>query len=873
MSGSPMRKVVLRNLAAHKVRLFLTLLSVVLGTAFIAGSFVFTDTLQSSFDDIFANQAKGVDVRVSPKEIQSLGIPNEVVDKITTMDGVRAVAPGVNGPVVLLQDGKAVQTGGAPTFGTSYLPPDKAIAEPEKYIDGVPPAQSGEVAINKGGADRAGLHVGDTTKVLIPSKGNIDVKITGIYDLTGNTGGYINLYFDAMQAKQLFTDGAHVAFVDIADKPGVKADDLRDQIAKAYPDYKVQDGDQVREDLKKQIGDALKFINYFLLAFGAIALIVGTFIIYNTFSMLVAQRLRELALLRAVGASSGQVGWSVVSEAFVIGLVGSALGLAAGVGLAFGLSALLNAFDLGLPTGSMAVLPRTVAVALLVGVVVTVVSAYAPARRAATTPPVEAMREGASASSETPHLGIAGSVILSFFGLFGVYSLTRSIRTVLESPRLRPAFGAVLTVAGLVLVVLGARHTGGNAALTVGIGALALILAVLLLGPTLSQPIVGALGILVRPFGPVGRMSVNNAQRNPRRTAATAFALTLGLMLVTAIGMLGASAKASIGEVVDKGVKADYILQGPTNSLIGVPLAAGPTVQKVPGVRDVVQFHGVTFKAGDDQMLGTVPEGPLDKVLSYDLVQGSGNLGDNGIMLSETEAGDRNWHVGQKVDITSLDKKNYQVEVVGIYKDTQMLGPLVAPMALYNQVMPVSFRTNYIVLIGAQPGADLKTMRTDLEAAVDQWAIVQVQDREDFKGAQGKQINTMLAILYGLLALAVVIAILGIVNTLALSVVERRREIGMLRAVGMQRPQVRRTIYLESMLIAIFGAVVGVVLGLVLGAGFLRTLKDLGLATISVPWGQIVLMVLSSGVVGVLAALWPAVRAARTPPLAAIADV
>ncbi|WP_330185291.1 FtsX-like permease family protein [Nocardia sp. NBC_01503] len=841
MAGSPMRKVALRNLAAHKVRLFLTLLSVVLGTAFIAGSFVFTDTLQSSFDDIFANQAKGVDVRVSPKERQSLGIPNETVDKITAMDGVRAVAPGINGPVVLLKDGKAVQTGGAPTFGTSYLPPDKAVAEPDKFIDGVPPSRSGQIAINKGGADRADLHVGDTTKVLIPSKGNIDVTVSGIYDLAGNTGGFINLYFDDAQARQLFTDGAHVAFVDIAAKPGVQADDLRDRIAKAYPDYKVQDGDQVREDMKKQIGDALKFINYFLLAFGAIALIVGTFIIYNTFSMLVAQRLRELALLRAVGASRRQVGQSVVGEALIIGIIGSALGLAAGVGLAFGLSALLNAFDLGLPTGSMSLRPRTVLVAIGVGVIVTVVSAYAPARRAATIPPIEAMRS---------ELGSAN-----------------------ESTRIRTAFGAVLTVAGGVLVVLGARHTGGNAALTVGIGALALIFAVLLASPALSRPVVKGLGFLVRPFGAVGTMARNNALRNPRRTAATAFALTLGLMLVTAIGMLGSSAKASISEVVDKGVKADFILQGPTNSLVGVPLAAGPAVQKVPGVQDVVQFHGVTFKAGDDQLLGTVPEGPLDKVLTYDLVQGNGNLGDNGIMLSETEAADRNWHVGQKVDITSLDKKNYQVEVVGIYKDTQLLGPLVAPLALYNQVMPVSFRTNFIVLITAQPGTDLQTLRTGLEKSVEPWAVVQVQDREDFKGAQGKQINTMLAILYGLLALAVVIAILGIVNTLALSVVERRREIGMLRAVGMQRPQVRRTIYLESMLIAVFGAVVGVALGLVLGVGFLRTLKDLGLATITVPWGQIVLMVLSSGVVGVLAALWPAVRAARTPPLAAIADV
>ncbi|MFI6868705.1 ABC transporter permease [Nocardia sp. NPDC050406] len=845
MSGSPMRKVALRNLAAHKVRLLLTVLSVVLGTAFIAGSFVFTDTLQRTFDGIFANQARGVDVRVGTENRQSLGVPNTVVDQLAGMAGVRTVAPSVNGSVVLLQDGHAVQTGGAPSIGQSYLPPEKAVAEPDVFVAGTPPTKSGEIALNVSGADKAGLKVGDKTQVLIPSKGKVDVTLSGIYEFAsgaGSTGGLIGVLFDDTQARQLFTDGKHVAYADIAAQPGVEVDQLRDEIAKALPGYKVQNGDQVREEMKQELGDALKFINYFLLAFGAIALIVGTFIIYNTFSMLVAQRLRELALLRAVGASSGQVGRSVVGEALIVGLVGSALGLAAGIGLAFGLAQLLNAFDLGLPTGSMAVLPRTIVVGMIVGVVVTVVSAYAPARRAAKVPPVEAMRE---------EFASAG-----------------------ESLRLRTIAGALLAVVGVALVVLGAQGTGGNAAATVGIGALALIFAVLLASPALSRPVLSGLGVLARPFGPVGRMARNNAIRNPRRTAATAFALTLGLMLVSAIGMLGASAKASIGDLVDKGVRADYMLAGPTNSFIGVPLDAAPAVKQVPGVQDVVSMHLMGVKVGNDQVAGTVPDGPWEKMLSYELREGTATLGDNDILASETTAAEYGWHVGQQVELTSLDKlQKYPVTVTGIYKDTQLLGPLVTSVSLYDRVMPVNFRNDFLVMITAQPGTDLAAMRTNLEKAVEPFVIVQVQDREDFKGAQGQQINTMLAILYGLLALAVVIAILGIVNTLALSVVERRREIGMLRAVGMQRPQVRRSIYLESMLIAIFGAVVGVLLGLGLGVGFLRTLQDLGLEQIAVPWGQILLMLVASGVVGVLAALWPAVRAARTPPLAAIADL
>lgn len=842
MSGKPMRKVVLRNLAAHKVRLALTLLSVVLGTAFIAGSFVFTDTLQRTFDGIFANQAKGVDVRVSPQKQQAQGIPLSVVDQISKMDGVRAVAPSVNGPLVLLYpDGKkAVQTGGAPTFGQPYIPPDKAVAEPDKFVQGVPPAHVGEIALNTGGAERAGLHVGDKTKVLVPSHGNpIDVTLTGIYEVPSDTGGFIGVLFDDAQARQLFTDGSHVAYIDIA-AVGIPGDDLRDKIANVLVDYKVQNGDQVRADLKKEVSNALNFINYFLLAFGAIALIVGTFIIYNTFSMIVAQRLRELALLRAVGASRQQVGRSVVAEALVIGLVGSAIGLVGGIGLAFGLSALLNAFDLGLPTGSLTVLPRTVIVGLLVGLLVTVVSAYAPARRAAKIPPVEAMRE---------EFASAG-----------------------ESLRLRTGIGSALAVAGVVLVVLGAQKTGGNAALTVGIGALGLIFAVLLAAPALSRPVVGGLGVLLRPFGPIGRMSRNNAARNPRRTAATAFALTLGLMLVTAIGMLGASAKASVSVIVDKGVKADYVLAGP--QMIGVPLGAGDAVRKsVPGVADVVGLRGVTFKVGDEQLAGTEFDGSPDSVLNYNMIKGTNTLGDHDVMVSEDEADKRGWKVGDQVTVTSLGFKKVPVEVVGIYKKTPLLGPLVVSPVMYDEVMPVNFRTNLLMFVKAEPGADLAQMRTDLENATEQFVVVQVQDREEFKGAQGKQINTLLAILYGLLALAVVIAILGIVNTLALSVVERRREIGMLRAVGMQRAQVRRTIYLESMLIAVFGAIVGMLLGLGLGVGFLRTLRDLGIDEIAIPWNQLVLVLISSAVVGVLAALWPGIRAARTPPLAAIADL
>lgn len=843
MAAHPMRKVALRNLAAHKIRLALTVLSVVLGTAFIAGSFVFTDTLQNTFDGLFADEAKGVAVRVSPEEQQSMGVPQPTVDQIATTDGVGAVAPGVGGPVVLLDPaGKAaVQTGGAQMTGFSYLPPEQAVGEPEHFVAGAPPAGQGQIALSTDIAERAGLSAGQSTKMMIPTvSGLLDVTVSGIYETSAESSGTIRVLFDDAEARKLFTDGTHVAHVDIAAAPGTDPGALRDQLEAAFPDYKVQTGDQVRADMRSEISQALDFINYFLLAFGGIALIVGTFIIYNTFSMIVAQRLRELALLRAVGAGRRQVGGSVVVEAMVVGVIGSLLGLAAGVGLAFGLSTALNAFDLGFPTGSLTLQPRTVLVGLVVGLLVTVLSAYAPARRASRIPPVQAMREEFS--------------------------------TATESLRRRTIFGAVLAVVGVVLVVLGARNTGGMAAGVVGVGALALIFAVLCASPALSRPVLGGLGWFLRPFGVVGRMARSNAVRNPRRTAATAFALTLGLMLVSAIGMLGASAKASIDSVVDRGLAADYVLAGP--QMVGLPRGAADSVRdSVPDVDEVVALRAAPLKVGSDQELAISPDGPIDGVVDYEILDGAATFDDNQVLLSEDEATQHGVGAGDQLDVTSMDNKKIPVTVAGVYADSPLLGPMVVPQQVYQQVVPITLRVDAMVLVSAQPGADVSAMRGDLQRATEQFVVVQVQDRDDFKGERGKQVNSMTAVLYGLLALAVVIAILGIVNTLALSVVERRREIGMLRAVGTQRAQVRRTIYLESMLIAIFGAIVGALLGLGLGVGFLRTMRDLGLAEIVVPWGQVVAMLVGSGIVGVLAALWPAVRAARTPPLAAISDL
>jgi putative ABC transport system permease protein len=840
-SGSAMRKVSLRNLAAHKVRLALTVLSVVLGTAFVAGSFVFTDTLQQTFNGIFDDTAKGVDVEVSGQDAGGSGVALTDLAKLAAVPGVRAVEPGITGQIVLLgSNGKSVKGGGAPSVGQSYLPPAQHLGDDYTFIAGTAPARTGEIALNSGAAKLGKLTVGSHTRVLVPSQGMVPVTLSGIYSTKTETGGYIGALFTEQQALQLFTDGEHVGFIDIAGS-GVSQSQLRDRVAAVVPQLKVKTGTQVRADAKQEINNALKFFNYFLLAFGAIALLVGTFIIYNTFSMLVAQRLRELALLRAVGASRRQISRSVLLEAAVVGLVGSAIGIAGGVSLAYGLRALLNSFNVGLPSGALQLRPRTVLVALAIGVGVTMFSAYSPARRAAKIAPVAAMREEFASTG--------------------------------TSLRRRTLLGAIASLLGVLgLVAGGTAKAGGGAAGLAGLGALALIVGVLLGAPALSRPVIGVIGAGLGPvFGTVGRLARTNAVRNPRRTAATAFALTLGLMLVTTIAVFGASAKKSLNALVDNGVSADFILTGP--DAIGVPVAAGPAAAKVSGVLTAVELHPVLVKVDGSDQQGTGVDGSLADVLSYKVLTGAADLSGHNILVAKDKADQSNWQLGSTVDMRSPDGKTVAAKVAGIYEHNSILGDWLASGQLYREVTPSRLLLDEVVLVKAAPGTDLATLRAGLEKAVDPLVVVQVQDRQEFKGTQASQINALLAVLYGLLALAIVIAVLGIINTLALSVIERRREIGMLRAVGVLRPQLRRTIYLESMLIAVFGAIVGVALGLSFGSLFVRTLRDQGLGHIAVPVGQVVLMLVLAAVVGVLAALWPAVRAARTPPLAAIADL
>ncbi len=855
--ANPMRRVALRNLLAHKGRLVLTVLSVLLGTSFIAGSMVFTGTLSKAFDGISDKIAVGVDARISPENAQGQGgfgpagpgVPLSVVDQVKAVPGVRVVVPAVTGTIALRDGaGDVVAPTGAPQIGGAYLPPGENL-DPDglKITSGRAPTGPNEMVLNDSASERLDLPVGSTTTVVAPhSAGPIDVRVVGVYDISIDSGGYVGALFAKDEAQKLFGDGATAPYLEVGAAPGTSPEQLRDALAQRLPDLNVQTGAQVRQEFADAINQGLSFLNYFLVAFGLIGLLVGVFIIYNTFSMLVAQRLSELALLRAIGAGRGQVRNSVVLEALVVGVLGSALGLAVGIGLALLLRAAVTALGVGFPDGGLAVGPAAVITVMVVGTVVTVVSALIPAVRASRVPPVAAMRAQDGGSP--------------------------------QSLLVRGAIGAALLLCALALLFVATTEVGAAAAIEVGIAGFALILAIVIGGPALVAPLLGGVGrVLAAPFGPAGRLGRTNVMRNPQRTTATAFALVIGVALVGVIGTLGASMQKSIDAQVDKGIRSDLVLQAPS---IGMPPAALTAIADVPGIGAKTVVYGVPVRVGDDRLSAVGVDGDVTSAFNLSRTSGELALKRGGMLVDDETAHRRGWDVGSKVEPASaVGPTRTTLTVTGIYSaaDSSLSGPVITAADMNVLYPPAAGAASPLlspqsVYLNAAAGTSVADLKERLREAVKPLLVVNVDDQEDLKNQAGQAITALMGVLYALLGLAVVIAILGIVNTLALSVVERRREIGMLRAIGLIRAQVRRSIYIESMLIAVFGAVLGLALGVLLGVSLVHALRDEGLGSVVVPWSTVLVMLVASAFVGVGAAILPAIRAARTAPLAAIAE-
>ena len=841
----PMLRVSLRNIAAHKLRLVLSVLAVVLGTAFVTGSLVFTSTLKSTFDGLLEQGTADLSAMIEPEDPRGAGVPFEVAERVLELPGVEAATPGVSGTVVLFNaDGTPYQSGGAPSEGLAWVDPAHSVGDNSWIVDGRAPAADDEVVLPTTVLESAGLAIGDTAEVYTTGQGMLEVTVVGSYANDTDVGGYVGVGFSEDRARALFTDGENASGVSVRAEPGVSQEQVRDTIAAEFPDYTVSTGDEVRERLSEQLSTILDFVNYFFVAFGLIALLVGTFIIYNTFSMLVAQRLRELALLRAIGASRGQLARSVMAEAAVTGLVGSAIGVVAGFGLAQLIFLVLEALDLGIPSGALSLTPMSVITPLALGFVVTVFSAWAPARRAGRVAPVQGMRVG-SVSTE------AGGAWRTYIGVLAV-------------------------VSGVALALIGTWHdTTRDGAITVGVGAAALIVGSFLVMPALAKPIAGGIGrVIGAPFGAVGKLAATNAGRNTRRTAATAFALTLGLTLVAAFGTLGATTKESVSGVINQDINAELVIQGVASQGPPTPLPGG-IQDRVTSVDEVGDVAWLAFSfaqlAGEPQAL-VAAGGPLEEMIDATMVDGSLVPGPDSLVVSRTVARDRGWTVGASVPLVGPDGTESTLRVTGVYEDSQILGPFYTGMDVYERLVPENLRTTSIMLASAAEGVSTDEVLAAVTDELTDIPIAMVQSKQQYIDAQTGGIDQLLSIVYALLGLALVIAVLGIVNTLALSVIERRTEIGMLRAVGMQRSQIRRTINLESTQIAVFGALIGAAVGVYLGWAFVTVLADSGLTETTIPWGSIVVVLASSAVVGVLASLWPAHRAAKTGPLEAIAD-
>lgn len=838
-----------KSLLGRKLRLFMSAFAIILGVAFVAGSLIFTDTLNRAFVGITKTVG---DVVVRPEgtgradgTTSSKTIPASVVRQLGGARGAARADGNVVDPTTFIvsKQGKVIGGQGAPGLGLNHTGAPTASGEPPATVEsGRWPQRSGEIAIDTSTAKRAGYVVGDKATIITSgSQAKFTATVVGLVKFgPGGTVGATLTFFDTATAQRLFEHGKDVytdVWVTAAD--GTSQEELQKAVAAKLPKgLEAVTGDAAAAEAQDQIGQVTNFIGIFLLVFAGVAVVVGSFLIMNTFSILVAQRSRELALLRALGARRRQVSRSVLFEAFVIATIGSTIGLGLGFLLAIGIRALFSTFGLDLSSSPLVFQSSTVLASYAVGLVVTMVAAYLPARRAGKMPPVAAMRDDVAMPE--------------------------------SSLQWRALAGATLQVLGVYAVLLGAFTHIAHGTYWIGGGIFGLVIGTSLISPIIGRPLIAVVGWLYRKvFGTVGVMAEQNAVRNPRRTAATASALMIGLTLVAMMSVFGASAKASIDKTIKENFTADYVV----SNAIGQPFAQTITdqVRKVPGVQTVSSFRFLPlgFKDGPS-FAGAVDPATFPKAVTMDMVAGSvGALAKpNTILVDDARAAENGYRMGDTVraSIAGVDTK---LKVVGIYKarSSTPAGYLVSLATATKAGLPQQDSMAFVV---RAPGADPKAVAADINKIIAGIPTVTLKDQNSFAAERRAPIDQMLYIIYALLGLAVIIAVLGIINTLALSVIERTREIGLLRAVGLSRRQLRSMLRLESVVIALLGAVLGIVLGLAAGVALQHSLVDQGIKVLSIPYAQLWLFTGLAAVVGVLAAVWPGRRAARLDVLRAI---
>ncbi|MFC4033778.1 ABC transporter permease [Streptomyces polygonati] len=850
-------KTSVRNFYAHKGRMTLSVVAVMLSVAFVCGTLVFTDTMTSTFDKLFGSTAS--DVTISAKKVddaQATGKPDAVPaalqGKLLKVPGVAASYPDVTSQDVTVADARndsISPSSGAPTIVSNWDPTEtKAVTITSGHV----PSAATDAVLDADTAKKHHLAIGDSLRV-IAAPGDFDVTISGIATFKTTNPGAAVLYVDTAtaQAKLLGDPHAYTGF-GLTAAPGTSDDRLKQNVTAAIGHgYTVDTAAETKQKDKNDIGGFLDFMKYAMLGFAGISVLVGVFLIVNTFSMLVAQRTREIGLMRALGSSRKQVNRSVLIEAFLLGVTGSVLGVGGGVGLAIGLMNVMGKVGMKLDTSELTIKATTPIVGLVLGVVVTVLAAYIPSRRAGKISPMAALRDAG-----TPADARAG--------------------------RIRAAIGVLICAAGgfaLIAASQAAKASAGGGLL--GLGVLLTLIGFVVVGPLLAGFIVRAVSaVVLRFFGPVGRLAERNALRNPRRTGATASALMIGLALVSGMSVVGSSMVASANDQLDKSVGADFILQIGSNGGQTFTPAVEKAVKSARGIQHFTDYTLVNAKL-------TLPSGKAVKAditaadasyaqdLRLDTVSGklADAYGKDAMSVPEGFAKDNGVKLGDELTVALVGGSTAKLKVAAVTSDDTAIehGTMFTDIDTARRLLPAGRMPGDFMMFAKAVDGKQDAAYASLKAAVKDYPQVQVRDQADYKKLIQSQVNQLLYMIYGLLGLAIIVAVLGVVNTLALSVVERTREIGLMRAIGMSRRQLRRMIRLESVVIALFGALVGLGLGLGWGSSAQQVLASQGLGILKVPWPTIISVFIGSAVVGLLAALLPAFRAARMNVLSAIA--
>ncbi|MFJ9132090.1 ABC transporter permease [Streptomyces sp. NPDC102256] len=848
-------KTSMRNFFAHKGRMALSAVAVLLSVAFVCGTLVFTDTMNTTFDKLFAVTSS--DVTVLPKAAKSddtpqngkpESVPASALAQARQADGVKSAEGAVSSMNVTVVNGDNKNMGsttGAPTIAGNWTHNDLRSME---ITSGHAPRGPTEVMVDADTVDKHHLKMGDELRTIAVT-GDFKARIVGVATFKVTNPGAAVVYFDTATAqRELLGSTGRFTQINVTAAAGVPDARLKQNVSTALDgSYKIQTQKENADENREGVGAFMNVIKYAMLGFAGIAFLVGIFLIINTFSMLVAQRTREIGLMRAIGSSRKQVNRSVLVEALLLGFIGSVLGVAAGVGLAVGLMKLMSSMGMDLSTRDLTVKTATPVIGMILGVVVTVLAAYLPARRAGKVSPMAALRDAG-----TPADGRAGLV--------------------------RGLIGLVLTGAGAFALYLAATaDKASDGSLVLGAGVVLTLIGFVIVGPLLAGGVVRVISaVLLRMFGPVGRLAERNALRNPRRTGATGAALMIGLALVACLSVVGSSMVASATDELDKSVGADFIVQGQQRI---VPQAE-KAMQDTPGLDHVTRYKDLSTtmtspdgKAEDYEITAADPTYAQDLRRETTAGDLSAAYGTNAMSVGSEYAKKHHVTVGDTLSVAFKGGSTAKLKVAAITDDDVAIdkGARYTSIATMKKYVPASrIPPNEIMFAKAKEGQQ-KQAYAALKKAMEPYPQYQVRDQTDYKQELKDQVGQLLNMVYGLLGLAIVVAILGVVNTLALSVVERTREIGLMRAIGLSRRQLRRMIRLESVVIALFGALLGLGLGMSWGATAQKLLALEGLKVLDIPWPTIIGVFIGSAFVGLFAALIPAFRAGRMNVLNAIA--